>query len=578
MANPRDLPTLVSINYFTDYMRWVNPESQMAEDEIYQAYTQYKKEFHYRQLRSFFNQHRNDNWFMDKYWNEAINDRLKEAYPQKIQLFDTFVKELQQGKFDSLNYDEPPSSTNGAQQEEEQESEADPNIIFIKSIPPSISRHQVQELFSKFSGFQHLMLSDPNPLKKFHRLGWVIFEQGINVSKLLENELKSCCIDEFEFHLAPHKNKSIPRLTSPQFSNPARLRHDLSKVSKLTKELELYFAKAGQPDIESPNLFNGSEHINQRMDIILADRSPSPARSHEEGSQSDDIPISEVKKRLDLHLAYLRSVFHYCYYCYALCETSHDLIRKCSTKHYRGTDPKASTANKSSESWIKSFEQKIDLQIHGLNSQELENFGGQSLEKEIDLYASSQVLVIESNKCRCKLCNKLFKGAEFVEKHVKTKHKADFQEIIDEVQYFNNYIRDSQRVTPPSNVTPLGANTFQGHFPHSNFPPMNPGMIAPGPPGPMMHFGVNPEGMAPAFPMSLHPQPMAFQTMHPNPRYRGNRGFNNNSNNNNNTSNNVSTNKPNVPATRNLAPPDPRRQMRSYVDLDEPGPSADSTA
>jgi len=43
-------------------------------------------------------------------------------------------------------------------------------------------------------GFQYLALSEPNPQKKFHRLGWIVFKEGTNMDAAYEklNEVKVC--------------------------------------------------------------------------------------------------------------------------------------------------------------------------------------------------------------------------------------------------------------------------------------------------------------------------------------------------------------------------------------------------
>jgi hypothetical protein len=41
-------------------------------------------------------------------------------------------------------------------------------------------------------GFQYLALSEPNPQKKFHRLGWIVFKEGTDMDSAYEklNEQK----------------------------------------------------------------------------------------------------------------------------------------------------------------------------------------------------------------------------------------------------------------------------------------------------------------------------------------------------------------------------------------------------
>lgn len=55
----------------------------------------------------------------------------------------------------------------------------------------------------------------------------------------------------------------------------------------------------------------------------------------------------------------------------------------------------------------------------------------------------------DEGKFRCKECVKLFKGAEFVKKHVPNKHPELLQPL-DTVLWFNNFVLDPLHVTPPA--------------------------------------------------------------------------------------------------------------------------------
>lgn len=46
-------------------------------------------------------------------------------------------------------------------------------------------------------GFKYLALSEPNPQKKFHRLGWIVFDEGTDMDgayeKLNEQKVTDIC-------------------------------------------------------------------------------------------------------------------------------------------------------------------------------------------------------------------------------------------------------------------------------------------------------------------------------------------------------------------------------------------------
>ncbi len=54
--------------------------------------------------------------------------------------------------------------------------------------------HIIKKMCKDVEGFQYLALSEPNPQKKFHRLGWIVFKEGTNMDAAYEklNEVKVC--------------------------------------------------------------------------------------------------------------------------------------------------------------------------------------------------------------------------------------------------------------------------------------------------------------------------------------------------------------------------------------------------
>lgn len=69
----------------------------------------------------------------------------------------------------------------------------------------------------------------------------------------------------------------------------------------------------------------------------------SPRSGRERFADSFGLPVSQIKKTLDLYLHYLRSVFHTCYYCLATFSFPEELERKCPT-HLR-REAKADVVN-----------------------------------------------------------------------------------------------------------------------------------------------------------------------------------------------------------------------------------------
>lgn len=71
------------------------------------------------------------------------------------------------------------------------------HLMIIKTIPPSISRSQIVERCSTVPGYKRLYFTDPNVNKKFHRIGFIEFEEPGQVEQAkeaLSNVSVCCCV------------------------------------------------------------------------------------------------------------------------------------------------------------------------------------------------------------------------------------------------------------------------------------------------------------------------------------------------------------------------------------------------
>ena len=72
--------------------------------------------------------------------------------------------------------------------------------VFVKTVPPSTGRKELEEvctafrpfghsadiqLFRKVEGFQYLALTEPAVKKSFHRVGWAQFAPGVEVQDVV---------------------------------------------------------------------------------------------------------------------------------------------------------------------------------------------------------------------------------------------------------------------------------------------------------------------------------------------------------------------------------------------------------
>jgi len=78
---------------------------------------------------------------------------------------------------------------------------------------------------------------------------------------------------------------------------------------------------------------------------------------------------------------------------------------------------------------------------------------------EVEKFISSNCQEINKDKWLCPLSGKKFKAPDFIRKHIFNKFSEKVEEVKLETQYYNNYIKDSQRPELPERPTLPVKNT-----------------------------------------------------------------------------------------------------------------------
>ncbi|KNC77783.1 hypothetical protein SARC_09769 [Sphaeroforma arctica JP610] len=336
----------------------------------------------------------------------------------------------------------------------------------------------------------------------------------------------------------------------------------------------------------------------------------------EEMADTDDI-INEggfsVREALDRQLLYLRLVHNYCYYSGVLAKDSDALVRSVGHLHVRPTTEEEDSNSRlkrsdrarerresrsenkgpgqqrrdnlltreteeGAEAWAKRVDKRVAAVLKPkLDEDEVKKLirsernaktgntaaadddenvdEAEECEKAVERFIDESWTQIETEKFKCVLCSKMFKGREFVVKHLNKKHGDELQGVRNRLLLFKQYVRDADRVTLDSLqvMSNFGSGRFEqrpfmprgGHPMHDGprggmlmRPPFN-GHRGPRPP-PHMMFRTGPP-MGQNGPDFHHGQPQMFHPHGPRPM-------------------------------RPPGPMDPRggREMRQYTDLDAP--------
>ncbi|KAI1766184.1 hypothetical protein GGR53DRAFT_519129 [Hypoxylon sp. FL1150] len=459
LTDPVKLPFQVGFSYFGEWWRAnekIKEEKERArtgrrreerprgretqEDrdkekaKIQAAYDTYKEELQAKMARTFVGEHKKEQWFRERYVPEVRDPLRKQMNEFRRGAYSQWEQDLESGTFDEFSLEGiPKSESNGAGgvvEKEEGEATAanevlgvgdlvpangsdlrDENLyqptLLIKTIAPHVSRQNLESfckehLGEEEGGFKWLSLSDPNPSKRYHRMGWVMLHPSAETAAPIERAdpkdeegdvkadspaptstaekaleaingktVKDEVRGDFVCHVGVHNPPSNPRKKAlwDLFSAPERIEKDLSLAQRLVNKFEEDFGSdfnatlkieervetmrsAGslQPAISSPTAKKSKKERNLDFDDVMDEGEEGEmGESDDEGAVDDEVDDEELlvkKKQLDLMIEYLRRVFNFCFFCVFESDSIHELTRKCPGGHLRRPRSTLSSAAK----------------------------------------------------------------------------------------------------------------------------------------------------------------------------------------------------------------------------------------
>lgn len=542
MADPRSFEQVVPFKYFAEWVKTQDNGRRLEQDEIRERYEDYRRDALQRLYTQFFNEHKDDDWFDERFNPDRCDEYKKMVAEHKAMGLRGYMADLETGKYDDftltatteqlmqneVNRRDPTSYNRLGASDEVEDDTANAAIrhtLFIRTVPPTVARTTLENEVKDQPGFRYLVLSEPRQDKQFQRFGWVRFEEGTDMDKVLEN-LGNVVIDQFQFHFTRHSNNSgAPmRLCPDVASTDDRLRRDLKLVREAVK------SKDERTDPEAFHSFDTiqakakelSEAAGENNATMASGAMANDQDEDEDGAvaakDNDEREMAEmeneedgvngsyeaVRRELDLMIEYLRRVHFYCYYCGHTAENAEDFGRRCAKQHLRRILPAGRTPQPSGN-WTRNLDNRNDVIIHPLEGERLDREGGKSLDRETDRELDKHVNRLDEGRFRCMICNKLFKGDEFVRKHIRNKHPDKIPDtLVREISFFNNFVRDAPHFvqlgtggTLAPNMAAGGAG-MRGDRGGGFMPQMMPGMMIPGMmAAPYMVPGMVPAGMMP---------------------------------------------------------------------------------
>ena len=415
-------------------------EREKERPLIQAAYDSYKEELQAKMAKAFVQQHKTQEWFRERYITEVHDPIRVKLLAFRQGALHQWQSDLDSGLFDSFTlegiYKTESNGAGGVLEREEGETVAAAEVLgvgdlvpsrggdirddsalqpalLIKTLAPTVGRDKIEDfckehLGEQDGGFRWLSLSDPNPQKKCHRIGWIMLnpesdtempldrgdgrdeenegadgENGAKSSQLttaekaLEAVNGKTIYDEargnFVCHVGTHSPSRDPRKKAlwDLFSAPERVERDLELakrivqkfdeelsadaegVSQVQKRVEMLRLRAQLKDSEAAS--NGTKKPRKNLgdddeDMDGEVKEDGAESEEEEGAfdeEVDDEDLLVKKKTLDLLVEYMRRVHNFCFFCVFESDSVHELIRKCPGGHLRR--PRASLGSSAKE-------------------------------------------------------------------------------------------------------------------------------------------------------------------------------------------------------------------------------------
>uniref|UniRef100_A0A8P4GG85 Serrate RNA effector molecule homolog n=1 Tax=Dicentrarchus labrax TaxID=13489 RepID=A0A8P4GG85_DICLA len=391
--------------------------------------------------------------------------------------------------------------------------------LFIRSIPPEVSKEEITALCRRYPGFLRVALSDPQPERRFFRRCWVTFDRSVNIKETCWN-LQNIRLRDCE--LAPVVNRDLCRrvrtvngLThhKPVVRNDIRLSARL--VHSLDQKGELWVGQVRSTDSTNPVLKNITDYLIEEVSAEEEELTGASGGG-DSGDAKDPASSSEVTvetdekllKVLDRLLLYLRLVHSVDYYNFCEYPAEDEMPHRCGLIHVRGPLPVAKITAAEVSEHQKMCEERLAPLLspsETLSEEDAARLGKKEPEQEVEKFLSANTQELSKDKWLCPLSGKKFKAPEFVRKHILNKHGDKVSAVRQEVVFFNNFLLDAKRpalpenkpLPPPAQATPPGMPGFPGQSPQQQSllgyppgvrPPM-PGFPGGGPPYPPNQFG-----------------------------------------------------------------------------------------
>ncbi|XP_055012390.1 serrate RNA effector molecule homolog [Boleophthalmus pectinirostris] len=349
--------------------------------------------------------------------------------------------------------------------------------LFIRTIPPEVSKEELTNLCRRYPGFLRVALSDPQPERRFFRRCWVTFDRSVNIKETCWN-LQNIRLKDVE--LAPVVNRDLCRrvrsVNGLTYHKPI-IRNDIRLSAKLIHALDQKGALWSSEMESNPVLKNITDYLIEEVSAEeeeltgVAANEANEAKDPSEVSLETDETLLQVLDRL---LLYLRLVHSVDYYNFCEYPAEDEMPHRCGLMHVRGPLPVGKITAAEVSEHLKMCDQRMAPLLslsETVSEEEAARLGKKDPEQEVEKFLTANTQELSKDKWLCPLSGKKFKAPEFVRKHILNKHGEKVSAVRQEVQFFNNFLLDPKRPALPENkplpppAPPTAMQPFPGQSP-----------------------------------------------------------------------------------------------------------------
>ena len=343
-------------------------------------YARYKAEVVGRSRRAFYDKHKDDEWMREQFAFKATADALRERSRAKALRREQLMRDLEDGNtghlhlLDDTSSAPPPSS-----------SFVDHTLV-VQSSPPRITRAALLPAVSALDGFRLLSLSMATAKSLQHRIAFVVMSSLAACQEAVA-KLHGTRAGSWELKVRGSIKEVARKDVAAGSRSEARVIDDEQRSRRLIQRLD-------------------EEEGWEQRDVV----DPSPAAPHDARLQ-----------RLNTHVAYLRWVHCYCYYCAREFHDPDELLASCGMVHRRRTKAADHDADELDTLARRAEERARGTgALNAVDAAVMDQLRAEQLHRHMEHKAEG--------KWKCALCAKLFKGEEFLLKHLRLRHEAETAE------------------------------------------------------------------------------------------------------------------------------------------------------